>query len=231
MIYPRQHSHRNTRKSLQLTGVVFCLTLVSGWSEPALALRCQNGLVTQGQTLYEVERNCGQPTLSDSRLEESQIQTRSGFTLSKQRQIEEWTYDFGPNRLAYWLEFHNGRLVKIETQGHGGYPTRSLVSLGDSLSRVILVWGEPTSHDRRTEIVAQPRYSVIPVFGQNPRGLKTKSRLAALAKPKLEAIVQRTVMVDRLVYDKGADQLVQILIFQDGRLVEKRSGSRGLDTN
>jgi hypothetical protein len=91
----------------------------------AWAFRCDNQLISEGATRYEVLSKCGPPTFVEQREEERgrNVYRRpsekdawgfGGYTVERVL-IEEWVYDQGPHRLIYYLRFENGILDRIRT--------------------------------------------------------------------------------------------------------------------
>jgi hypothetical protein len=181
--------------------------LVAGWSVEALALKCAGGIVSLGEIKAEVHMKCGEPTLWDQRIEETTVTTRKGHVFQNTRTVDEWTYDFGPNRLVQILFFHDGKLVKIKSGGYGqglSGPASNrigIISVGDRKSKVLRKWGEPAYEDQRQE---QRTF-----YGS--RG----------------ETIQKTFTIDEWVYDFGPKRYIRILTFEDGRLVSNRTGDHG----
>ena len=99
--------------------------LLGGW-QSAEALRCQNRLVSSGDSPVEVYEKCGPPTVQQQRDEEIEIVEPifiDGKKVLVARRItipvEVWTYNFGPHELIYELTFRNDRVVDIRTRGYG----------------------------------------------------------------------------------------------------------------
>lgn len=102
------------------------------WASDAWGLRCQGRIVSLGDTRYQVMAKCGPPSFVEERYEER-------IRLSEDRPhvydpgerrylrpwvlqqvlIEEWTYNFGPHSLMYYLRFENGFLNDIRTGDYG----------------------------------------------------------------------------------------------------------------
>lgn len=89
------------------------------------SLRCQGRLVEIGDTPEEVQDTCGPP--QHSQREEIHPDTwisryydyeheryRAPYLIKGPIRREIWTYDFGSNRLPYYLHFENDRLIRIE---------------------------------------------------------------------------------------------------------------------
>lgn len=97
--------------------------LASVLSGPAQALRCDHRLISVGDRSAKLLHYCGKPFAVQVR------RGRAGFVgnfgrilfpvFAEDLLIEEWTYNFGPNRLmrVVWLE--NGIVARIEQAGYG----------------------------------------------------------------------------------------------------------------
>jgi hypothetical protein len=101
------------------------LIVLGSW-QSAEALRCQNRLVSSGDSPIEVLGKCGTPTLQQYRQEEIEtfepVFIRGKQVLVARRitvPVEIWTYNFGPHSLIYVVVFRNDRVVDIRTQGYG----------------------------------------------------------------------------------------------------------------
>ncbi|HOX43854.1 MAG TPA: DUF2845 domain-containing protein [Myxococcota bacterium] len=173
----------------------------------ALAFSCPEGFVSTGETLYAVRVKCGEPNYWDQRLERTRLTDRNGRTLELTRTVDEWTYDFGADRLVTTLVFHDGRLRDIRTGSYGGVALPRddqrppLLNLGDTLATVLLRWGEPSFSEQ---------YDKIRIYDA-PDGRR----------------VERSVRQDILTYDLGPKRLVRVLLFENGKLVEQKTTTRG----
>ncbi|MCK9418482.1 MAG: DUF2845 domain-containing protein [Nitrospirae bacterium] len=93
---------------------------VYGSVEPiSINASCDEQSPIIGDTKAEVRIKCGEPFWKDSR-EEEVIGTIEG---SKKKKViivvDEWIYNFGPNRFVRIYQFKNGKLVDIRTGGYG----------------------------------------------------------------------------------------------------------------
>jgi hypothetical protein len=78
--------------------------------------RCPNGaIVSTGDRVAEVYVKCDPPTFRDTRTESDSGRRGSTILIN----VEEWTYNEGPNRLMHQLVFYNGILSEIHTLGYG----------------------------------------------------------------------------------------------------------------
>jgi len=90
------------------------------------SLRCQGRLIEIGDRPEEVRDLCGAPVdvHSEERYPDAWIskydydsygRPRLPYLIEGPIHYEKWTYDFGTNRLPYYLYFENGRLIRIES--------------------------------------------------------------------------------------------------------------------
>lgn len=106
-------------------------------AEPALAFRCGNKIVTQGDHSSRVRQICGEPTGIQERVIYREGRTRprprllgpdgrwsDDEVLQYDRSyveivVEEWTYNFGPQRFMRLVRFENGFVAKVTQLGYG----------------------------------------------------------------------------------------------------------------
>jgi hypothetical protein len=103
--------------------VLFSLLLIAA---PAAAsggaFYCGNDLVQPGDRKIEVLHVCGEPDSVDAwdAVEDGGFFRFGRFWPSVEKvRVEEWTYNFGPNRFMRILRFENGELVKIRDGDYG----------------------------------------------------------------------------------------------------------------
>ncbi|WP_426119921.1 DUF2845 domain-containing protein [Pseudomonas sp. DSP3-2-2] len=101
-------SIRESGKRLYLA-CSLALAMIAGQSSAFADMRCNTGLVSEGDTTSDVERQCGTP--SDRQIipavAVSQGQKANAVT------VENWVY--GPRNGAYYkLKFIDGKLVSID---------------------------------------------------------------------------------------------------------------------
>jgi hypothetical protein len=101
------------------------LGLLATWSASASAFYCGTHLVHEGDTRAEVRAKCGDPTDVETKsilrqpiffLRGRPVVVGSGFV---EVPVEFWLYNLGPHRLMRRLRFEDGKLIEIETLGHG----------------------------------------------------------------------------------------------------------------
>jgi Protein of unknown function (DUF2845) len=104
---------------------VFALVLgavLQAGAASADTLRCGNKLVTSGDTLYDVQVRCGAPAFATRRTEVRSVSSwgiGAGATRTLEVVIDEWIYDFGPQKLMQHLIFEQGHLITVRS-GHRG---------------------------------------------------------------------------------------------------------------
>ncbi len=106
--------------SLVLAFPLLCLPSVV----QAASLRCGTALVSDGASKSDVVAKCGEPIAKESRSESEEVKTKdaAGDTSVKRvvhKTFEEWTYNFGPNRLMQVVVFENGKLIDVKSGGYG----------------------------------------------------------------------------------------------------------------
>lgn len=75
-----------------------------------------------GDEAYEVLSRCGEPATRDVRLVERAVATPDGRETVQRSvtvQVEVWAYHFGPQTFTRVVELEGGRVVRVETGGHG----------------------------------------------------------------------------------------------------------------
>jgi len=96
----------------------------------ASAFRCGSELVRVGDYKPEVYEKCGKPEsiethrefvsqASDARIRSRDVSSGLKRQFTQEIKVEQWIYNFGPNRFRQYLRFENGRLTHVETLGRG----------------------------------------------------------------------------------------------------------------
>ena len=87
-------------------------------NNPSAAL-CDSSKIQTGISQYEILQRCGEPAFKDSRkVEQLSTMDEHSSRLTIKR-VDEWTYNFGPNKFLRILKFENGQLVNVETGDRG----------------------------------------------------------------------------------------------------------------
>jgi hypothetical protein len=82
------------------------------------AALCDEQKVRKGDTKLDVLIQCGEPVEGGSNREMIE-EVDGGVKRKVSVNIEEWTYNLGPNRFMRIFTFRNGRLVDIKTGDYG----------------------------------------------------------------------------------------------------------------
>ncbi|MGZ8217764.1 DUF2845 domain-containing protein [Methylomagnum sp.] len=114
--------HRHLPRIIPALGLLSLLV-----ATPAPAFYCGNELVYERLLKIEVLQRCGPPSFVDRRVEYRTLSIGApgypapglGAAITTPVEIEEWTYNFGPNRFMQWLLFENGRLILIKDLSYG----------------------------------------------------------------------------------------------------------------
>jgi len=146
----------NSRKCFTVLLIIACSIF---FAFPALAFYCGNKLVSEGDSAAEVLLKCGKPTRKEVNWEKiikgADTDREHRFDVT----VEDWFYNFGPQRWLYKLTFRNGSLVHIETLGYGSRESEQgkdcdkgrRMAVGDSILEVLHKCGEPLYKDIRVD--------------------------------------------------------------------------------
>ncbi len=171
--------------------------------------RCPDGLVSLGDAKYEVITKCGEPTFEDFRQIEKVGRTGPNETTRWTVDIEELTYDFGPNRFIRIFVFENGTLTKISKGGYGQSTEADgqeylrkhrLVQQGDSKYEVMMKLGYPI-HKEKREI--------------------ERARRTA----KGESVIHH-LFLEEWTFDAEPGRFRRVVVFENGRVTRVDNGSR-----
>ncbi len=80
---------------------------------------CSEQIISRGDTTADVTAKCGAPSWKDVHQEEFKERLDSGLYRTVTVNVEEWTYNLGPNRFVRILTFRNGKLTDIRTGSYG----------------------------------------------------------------------------------------------------------------
>lgn len=99
--------------------ISFLMAVFSYSAAYADALSCSGGIISNGDRNTDVIAKCGPPDFRDSHQEEV-IQRLDSNTKQKIIiNVEEWTYNFGPNQLTRIVVLQNGVVYEIRTGNYG----------------------------------------------------------------------------------------------------------------
>lgn len=107
-----KRAHRGIRVVVAWLG----LTWVAGVS--ADTLRCNGGLVRDGDLATQVLRICGEPWQRE-RVSTTELRAIVGSAREVRGAVQRWTYNFGPTKFIRHVYFVDGRLRSIKTGPRG----------------------------------------------------------------------------------------------------------------
>ena len=132
--------------------LIFGVVLIFLANSNASAFYCKNKLVQEGLTKGEVRSLCGEPAFEDRRDEDRVEKPDNGNEdIVIRVTVDEWMYNFGPDKFIQVLIFEKGRLQKIIAGEYGWVsldenkmhcPSLSLL-LGASKSEIFVKCGKP----------------------------------------------------------------------------------------
>ena len=189
---------------MRTAGLWLAVALLSQTALAADSMRCGSRIVSTGAGPAEVLGACGEPDYRDR-----WFYAQPG--VGTVGDVEEWTYNFGPNLLLHLLRFRHGKLVAVDTEGYGFAEgpracTPSDLFEGLSKYRLLARCGEPVTREALNTL--QP----------------LRRRDGRIQGTQLQSVYR-----ERWVYDFGADYLQQTVTLENGRVVSVDSGSRGFD--
>ncbi len=86
-------------------------------------MRCGNALILEGDYSYRVRSKCGEPDAIERSViyKTRPVYRRYRYVGTEDHSVivEEWTYNFGPNRFIRLLRFENSVLKSVQTAGYG----------------------------------------------------------------------------------------------------------------
>jgi hypothetical protein len=188
------------------------------------SLRCEGGIVDLGDLTVDLLGKCGPPTLRDRWTETRDavaVDVVHGVAASERTttEVEQWTYDFGPNRFMQLVTIQNGKVARIEQGGYGhGLPpaaglARPRVSTCDaSLLR---------PGDTKADALGRCGPPAASAAWHAPRTTPAVVDSTRAAPP---AFIAR---VELWVYNLGPNQFLRLVRFEDGRVTAVETGGYG----
>lgn len=121
--------------------IVLCLMIFLPITEMRVyaflgTLRCDKGIVSHGDRLFDILMKCGEPTYRSIKYEKrikrdfyrnlfppqdlrESEKYREPLFVDELVEVEEWVYNLGSLQFVRYLTFENGILVNIELGGYG----------------------------------------------------------------------------------------------------------------
>jgi hypothetical protein len=80
---------------------------------------CGDRVISVGDTKTDILIKCGEPIYKNAHQEELRERFEESSVRTISVTVEEWTYNFGPQRFLRIITFRNGVVVDIRTGGYG----------------------------------------------------------------------------------------------------------------
>lgn len=80
---------------------------------------CGDRVISVGDSKADILIKCGEPLYKESHQEELKERFEGSGSRTVTVTVEEWTYNFGPQRFTRIITFRNGQVVDIRTGGYG----------------------------------------------------------------------------------------------------------------
>lgn len=173
-------------------------------------MRCGSRVVSVEAHAAEVLSACGTPDFRDV------FSHPAAHGPGVLADIEQWTYNFGPNKLLHVLRLRNGRLVRIDREGYGFHrsvtPRCSPGLLVDGLPkyRLLQACGEPLT---RRDI------GFVPAASHHHPGRIGRSRSHFPVE----------VFHQEWVYNFGPRHPLKVVTLGDGTVVDVQNADRGFN--
>jgi hypothetical protein len=102
-----------------LCGTLLVLLLLCPAVSRADSISCDKGIVSTGDSAVDLLLKYGQPEWQDRRIEEITEGAGMGARRTTTVTVEDWTYNFGPQRFLRIVTFRNGVVTDVRTGGYG----------------------------------------------------------------------------------------------------------------
>ncbi len=84
------------------------------------SVRCDGGLVCVGDVATDVLKKCGDPSYTTQRQKTIvEYGTVPGEYVTTTIMVDDWLFNFGPDRFQYRLLLRNGKVLTIESLDYG----------------------------------------------------------------------------------------------------------------
>lgn len=187
---------------------ILMILLAATGARASDTVSCGDELLFEGAYQAEVRAQCGEPFWVNSWVESHVVGPDGPVEVAEQLRVSEWYFHRGPNRLMRRLVFHNGRLVDIETLGHGVSGTPGTGTCEPREMNPGLSMGE---------LVAR---CGLPAFRESWYGRRSI---------RLDGLVERHALIryETWGYDFGPNRFTRYVTFENGRITDVRTGDRG----
>lgn len=106
---------------LSACAVLACALLAFASHAETQSLRCGSKLISRGDPAAKMRRYCGEPEAIYSRFEQRGVFARGRYLpgFLEEVLVEDWTYNFGPNKLMRQVRVVDGIVEEIDLLGYG----------------------------------------------------------------------------------------------------------------
>jgi hypothetical protein len=104
--------------------LLLVMLVITGSQGPSYAVQtgtlyCEGRIVSIGDSAGEVIGKCGQPACTFQHEEKVVDRTYHRSQIITTVLIDDWSFNFGPDRFQYRLLLKNGRVTEIESLDYG----------------------------------------------------------------------------------------------------------------
>jgi hypothetical protein len=99
--------------------IIVAVTQGPSYAVQTDSLYCDGRIVSTGDNAGEVIGKCGQPAYTFQHEEKIIGRTYYGSRTISTVIIDDWTFNFGPDRFQYRLILKNGRVTNMESLDYG----------------------------------------------------------------------------------------------------------------
>ena len=101
-----------------LVMLIISATQIPSYAIQSDSLYCDGRIISIGDTAGEVISKCGQPAYTFQR-EQNIVDELYPTRIITTVIIDDWTFNFGPDRFQYHMLLKNGRVMGIESLDYG----------------------------------------------------------------------------------------------------------------
>jgi hypothetical protein len=174
-------------------------------SPAAMALRCGNRVVSDGDRDFQIRQRCGDPYWTETWIGVDVVGRYSALETQQEVEWSVWYYNFGPRALIQRLVFVDGNLQFSESLGYG------VREIGDSCRANMNFTGLSSG-----ELVAK--------CGQPAHRRASNDGLVYRPAPGLENWRQQRR--EEWTYDFGSNQMLRVLHLINGKVESAQNLSR-----
>jgi len=109
-----------TKTRKLVIGLVLAAIPASVFATETGTMSCNGGIVSIGDSVGEVISKCGQPASTTQREQKKVAESKKNYERTiTSITIDDWIFNFGPDKFQYQLLLENGRVARIESLSYG----------------------------------------------------------------------------------------------------------------